>query len=452
MIRFFSLITIVAILCSCDKGDSPINGGVNNSGNNNEQPTVESTLCERQGSGKAIYIPQEFKKNNDFRNTTNQYCYKRSLETENLIILWDKKFGDDPSNAPKLGNIDMSFDIKKLAEQGEQFYDIFKNELKFIKSGSNADKYKMMIMVTYTNEGTVYGGSYDNVIGALWVEPSRIKDVRLNALAHELGHSFQFQLSIDSGSGFGSGGIYEMTSQWMLWQTNPYWFDDETYHWDAYMNQTHLAFNHPDNMYHTANLLEYWSYLHGKDFIAELWRSANRTNDPVVVYQYINKCNQEEFNDENYAHASKQIFYDIPRIKEACAKYAGRHKSELGEADADGWRTIKNAPQQYGYNGIQLESLSNGESLTLEFKSACSHSDAGWRFGIVGKTKDGSIVYGDMVSSDGSSTVSHTFQAENDYDSLWLVVTAAPSSHTSLSDQSASQYKTYPYSVRISIE
>lgn len=407
----------------------------------------ESTICERTGEGKDIYVPLEFRNNSGFRNTQNNYCYARSLETDNLIIMWAKSFGSDPTKAGS-----MAFDPEKLAKKGEEFYSLYKDDLKFIKENSGADKYKMMVMVTYTTEGTVYGGSYDNVIGALRVEPGRIQDDRLNAVAHELGHSFQFQLMLDSNSGFGSGGIYEMTSQWMLWQANPRWFDDETYHWDDFMKQTHYAFMNPANMYHTANVLEYWSYLHGQDFIADLWRAAKYSNDVVGVYKTLTDIDQKKFNDENYDMAARQINYDIPRIKEACAKYANRHSSTLAAADNDGWQSIADGriPQQYGYNGIKLKAPAAGESVTVEFRGDSSREEAGWRFGFVGTKKDGTVVYGNMNSVTGADgTVTDSFTADADYSYLWLVVTAAPSVHRFVSEENASSYVDYPYSVRL---
>ena len=40
------------------------------------------------------------------------------------------------------------------------------------------------------------GRGYDNVIGALWVNPSTCKPVG-STIAHEIGHSFQYQVYCD---------------------------------------------------------------------------------------------------------------------------------------------------------------------------------------------------------------------------------------------------------------
>lgn len=88
-----------------------------------------------------------------------------------------------------------------------------------------------MVMVNYSLEGTAYGGTYDDFIGALWVTPNRIQDQKLNCLAHELGHSFQLQIMADkTGEAWGGSGFFEMTSQWMLWRVNPDWLTDEKFH------------------------------------------------------------------------------------------------------------------------------------------------------------------------------------------------------------------------------
>ncbi len=444
ILLFFASVALSALVSSCGKE--------NNAAEPDKPDKPEPEICQRKGSGKDIYIPMEFRKDNAFKNPNNNYCYKRSYETDNIIIMWEKAFGDDPSKAPAKGRTSMTFDVKKLADSAESFYKTYRNDLKFIQSGSGADRYKMMIMVRYTTEGTVYGGSYDDVIGALWLEPGRLLEERLNTAAHELGHSFQFQLAIDSGSGFGSGGIFEMTSQWMLWQTNVRWFDDENYHWNTYMKQTHLAFMHPKNRYETANMLEYWAYLHGQDFIADLWRAARKSNDVVSVYKTLTKIDQDKFNEENYQQAAKQICYDMPRIKAACAKYANKHSSTLAEADSEGWQSISSdrIPQQYGYNGIELDTPQQCKKVSIDFRGEGTAKNAGWRFGFVWVKADGSIVYSDMYKADKSGDiVSATIDLDDSYTHLWLVVTAAPSVHTYLSEENTDNYAQYPYSVRI---
>ena len=113
-------------------------------------------------------------------------------------------------------------------------------------------------------------------------------------MAHELGHSFQLQ-SIADGEGvaWGGNGIFEMGAQWMLWQVNPHWIDDETYHWDAFKKNTHKAFLHTENIYRSPYIFEYWSERQGLPFIGELFRQGKKGEDPVMTYKRMQNLSQE---------------------------------------------------------------------------------------------------------------------------------------------------------------
>ena len=395
--------------------------------------------------GKQVYIPKEFKDMN-LLSEDSRYCWKRSFATEDIIIFWEKGFGDDLSAASPYKGHEMTVDLARLSTQAQGFYALYKKDLNFIQAGSKADKYRMMVMLQYDDDGTAYGGSYDDVIGALWVTPLRTHDMRLNAIAHELGHSFQFQLSIDGNTGFGSGGVYEMTSQWMLWQTNPAWYDDEVYHWDALLDQLHLAFMHPDNMYHTAHVFEAWSNDRGQPFMADLWRAARKKNDVVKVYEGLTGMSHEEFCDEQFQICRRLATFDFDRVREACARYSGfrgsngsSRSTSYGAADADGWRTVsaKEAPQQYGFNRLKLK---NGQRR-VGFRSGTG----GWRYGFVGIKADGTPVYSPMFSAAEGEAI---FDSEETFKEIWFLVMAAPSAHQSLDESQAKSYKSYTYKLK----
>ena len=193
---------------------------------------------------KEIYIPKDLQEM-DLNDPESEYSYDRMALTDNFVIFWEKGFGKDLSCPPQLDSHDMSIDLEKLKEKLEVFYDYFYNDLGFAKKGSKCDRYRMMVMLRYSLEGTAYGGDYDGEIGALWVTPGRLRDERLNCIAHELGHSFQSQITCDGeGEAWGGCGFFEMTSQWMLWQVNPDWVNDEAYHWDGFTKKCHKAYLH----------------------------------------------------------------------------------------------------------------------------------------------------------------------------------------------------------------
>ena len=433
--RFWTLAALLAAFACGEQNPDPA-------------PTPDPEPVEKPGppEGKEVYIPREFRKMN-FLDENSNWCWQRSYATDDVIIFWEKGFGPDLSSAPAYKGHKMTVDLQRLASQAQGFYDMYKNKLKFIQPGSKADQYRMMVMLQYDDDGTAYGGSYDDVIGALWVTPLRTQDARLNAIAHELGHSFQFQLSIDGGTGFGSGGVYEMTSQWMLWQTNPNWYDDEAYHWDELLGNLHKAFMHPDNMYHTAHVFEAWSNDRGQTFIADLWRAAKKRNDVVKVYEELTGLSHAAFCDEQFQICRRLATFDYDRagVREACAKYAGFRKSNgssasssYGTADDEGWRTIASAqaPQQYGFNRLKL---TDGQR-SVSFRSETE----GWRYGFVGIKTDGTPVYGTVYNAaEGEAT----FDSPETFKEIWFIVMAAPETHQSLGPNSTS-YKSYTYQIK----
>ena len=144
-------------------------------------------------SGKAIYQPEEFAGQN-WQIDTCQYSYARMDYTENTAIFWEKGFGKDLANPPQLDGHNMRIDLEHLKTKLEEFYTFFRDSLDFVNSGSYCERYRMMVMLMYSLDGTAYGGAYDNKIGAFWAAPNRLQDPNLNAVAHELGHSFQLQM------------------------------------------------------------------------------------------------------------------------------------------------------------------------------------------------------------------------------------------------------------------
>ena len=156
---------------------------------------------------KEIYVPKDLQVM-DLNDPESEYCYERMALTENFAIFWEKGFGSDPAQAPSLEGQDMTIDMENLKVRLESFYDYFYKTLGFARKGSKADRYRMLVMLRYSLEGTAYGGDYDGEIGALWVTPNRLKDERLNCIAHELGHSFQSQITCDSeGEAWGGCGL-----------------------------------------------------------------------------------------------------------------------------------------------------------------------------------------------------------------------------------------------------
>ena len=406
--------------------------------------------------GKEIYIPKDLR-SMDLQDPESKWSYHRMACTENFVIFWEKGFGDNLSDPPQLEGHSMKVNLKNLEEKLEHFYHYFYHTLQFAKTGSKCDKYRMMVMINYSLEGTAYGGDYDGEIGALWIAPNRVQDEKLNCIAHELGHSFQSQITCDGqGEAWGGCGFFEMTSQWMLWQVNPDWMTDEKYHWDAFKTLTHKAYLHLENIYHSPYVIEYWSMKRGLPFIAELYRQGKRGEDPVMTYKRMTGLTQEQFCDEIFDACRHFINWDFPRVWKETRPYANQYTCKLNSMD-DNWYQItpENCPENYGFNAIPLSIPPTGQTVTIEF---CGEADkngfhtinadkAGWRYGIVTITKEGKAVYGEM-KADPVGKISYAVPENSSPERLWFIVMGAPAEHWINPNQEEKDAQ-WPYRIRI---
>ena len=406
---------------------------------------------------KLIFVPDSLK-SYDFNKDDERWCWRHSAQTQNIVYFWEKPFGDNPQNPPLLEGKPMNFDLGNLQTQVERFYRFFRDTLKFSLPGSICDKYKMMVMVNYSLEGTAYGGTYDDFIGALWVTPNRIQDKKLNCLAHELGHSFQLQIMADkTGEAWGGSGFFEMTSQWMLWRVNPDWLTDEKYHFDAFRQLTHKGYLHLDNIYHSPYVIEWWAEKHGLESIAQLYREGKVGEDPVVTYKRKYKMTQKQFNDEMFDCYRHLVNFDFDYARKETRPYACTFDTKMLKQKYGYLRPdTASVPENYGFNAIKLEIPKAGKKVTVDFRALDAEGKAfkaskdkmartiGYRYGLVGVTADtDECIYGQMGDAMNGKV---SFQAPKSQllKALYLVVMGAPSNH-SLDPSS----RRFPYEVRV---
>lgn len=389
---------------------------------------------------KKLYIPKDLQGMN-LKADTSKWSLNRSIETDDLIFMWERGFGNDVSNPPQLKGHDMSFNLLNLRDRIQTFYHFFRDTLGFVTPNyqSKADHYKMMVMVNYSLDGTAYGGTYDNFIGALWVAPNRIQDTKMNCMAHELGHSFQAQIMADSiGQCWGGTGFFEMASQWMLWQVNPDWITDENYHFEAFKTLTHKAFLHMDNIYHSPYVLQWWSDLHGRQFIAELFRQGVIGEDPVMTYKRMNGLSQSAFCDEIFRGYQHLVNFDFTHAYKETRQYAATFNTEL-ETCSNGWLRPKSLPEVYGFNAIKLDDRVNLNSPIFHLHLRGNQL----RYGFVGITTNGESIYSDVNATSFTSNgqpLKH----------LYLIVMGAPEHHADvMTHGDTPEYKQYPYEFQI---
>lgn len=400
------------------------------------------TFTRPVAAQKLIYIPDSLRPY-DLNDDTARWSWRHSAQTQNLVFFWENGFGNNPYNAPKLQGQPMNFDLGNLQVRLERFYHFFRDTLKFTLPGSISDRYKMMVMVNYSLDGTAYGGTYDDFIGALWVSPNRIQDKKLNALAHELGHSFQLQIMADkTGEAWGGSGFFEMTSQWMLWRVNPDWIKDEQYHFDAFKQLTHKGFLALDNIYHSPYVIEWWAEKHGLTSIADLYRAGRVGEDPVVTYKRLYGLSQQQFNDEMFDCYCHLINFDFNFARANTRPYACTFDTPMAQ-NSKGWMQPDSVhiPENYGFNAIKLTLPKNKiqNKLTVNFRALSSN---GYRYGIVAVTDDDRCLYGKMESKPkGTLTFKRTKASR--LKSLYLVVMGAPATH----DLDPSSRK-FPYEIK----
>ena len=399
--------------------------------------------CISGGAQKQIYIPEDMQ-GMDLQSDTSRWSLRRSIETDDIIVMWERGFGNDPANPPRLEGKPMSFDVHQLTSRVQSFYNFDRDTLQFLQPGSNAERYKMMVMVNYSLDGTAYGGTYDNRIGALWVAPNRIQDRTMNCMAHELGHSFQLQIPADgAGDAWGGSPFYEMTSQWMLWQVNPNWLRDENYHFEAFRKLTHKAYLHMENIYHSPYVIQWWSDLRGRTSIARLYREGKRGEDPVITYKRLYGLSQEQFCDEMFRGYQHLLNFDFQHARRETRPYACTFSSEV-ETLPDGWQKPVNTPEAYGFNAIKLDYLlSNGHRHLRKLRLQMQGEHL--RYGFVAVTADGQSTYS-PINAD-------KFRLPKTTVHLYLLVMGAPEEHAPLAmprrRQPQTENPTFPYQFKI---
>lgn len=459
-----SIVRITALLflfISCSSGDT---GSIEDPGTGPDPDPVDVGVTPpanfpyvfaKKPTGKQVYVPVNNADFTDLNSNLSPLSYQRSASSTNIIVFWDKGFGQYPD---KVSRENLRVDIKKLLDMGEQFFSYYKNTMKFVVGGqSKTDNYRMIVVLKFQEEWLATGAGYDNTIGALWINPSTTTIA--SVIAHEFGHSFQYQTHCDGNYGFRDqsyvGSFWEQCAQYMSWQQNNSSFTGEI---PFFLKNVHKNFSHEDMRYQSMYLMEYWKGKYGAEFLGKLWREAAKPEGPLEAYKRLTAITQEKFNDEFFQYACKNITWDYPlggfnktfiNTLSATDKKEYKHKTKLNLV-ADNYYQIDatQAPQDYGYNGIRLLNPVDGVVVTADLVGLDNtwSNIAGWRWGFVAVKKDGTPVYGVMQSG---KTGAVTFTIPANTDELWLVVSGAPTSHTNhVWDNDNSNDITLPYKVK----
>jgi len=438
------------------------------------------------------YKPQEFK-DLDMLRSDSKWSFVRSKQSTHFIVFWAADFGKDPnaSTVPEA----MRVDVDDLLKKAEAFYDMNVNTLKFAEVGkgkSNLDKYKMEIYLLYQTDWLATGSGYDDVIGALWVNPATCKPVG-SVIAHEIGHCFQYQVYADllvSGGiqndftrgfrygfgGNGGNGFWEQSAQWQSFQSYPK-EAFESSNFGEYTQNYHRHICHEFQRYASYFIHYYWADKHGIDFIGKLWREAKSPEDPIQAYMRLNGLTVDQLNTELYDAATKFVTWDLDAIRTNGSNYIGKLTYKFYQL-ADGTYQVaySRCPGSTGYNVIPLNVPAAGTVLTTTFTgltsgSALASGDpgqynddskvlttntynsslqtrAGWRYGYVALLSNGQRVYGEMNRKTSADV---RFTVPEGCTKLWFVVLGAPSTYTPNAwDEKESNDDQWPYTVKFS--
>lgn len=414
-----------------------------------------------------IYIPQELR-SMDLYTSSSTWFYGRSKQSEHFIVFWGKGYGEygdvTPTNYP---NATYKVNIDDLLAKAEEFYAMNVNTLKFVTPGaSKTDNYKMMIFLMYQTEWLATGSGYDNTIGALWVSPGTCQPVG-STIAHEIGHSFQYQVFCDHGGnsgwryGFGGNGgnaFWEQTAQWQSFQSYPIEVFS-SYNFDVYIDNCYHSTFHEWQRYASYFVHYYWAEKHGIDFIGKLWQQSGALGqeDPAQAYMRVTGISQEEYNNEQFDYARKMVTWDIDAIRNNGKSYIGSHHCSLDKVADNYWQVAAaNCIENHGYNVIALNVPAAGTAITADFVgiagaagyNAINVPNAGWRYGFVALQSDGTRVYSDMYSAASGNA---SFTCPENCSNLWFVVSGAPTTYWMHGwDEDATNDEQWPYKVKFS--
>lgn len=397
----------------------------------------------------------------------NNYYIGRTRQSKNWILFWEKGYGENPKTFTCGSH---TIDVDEVLRHAEIAFEFYTDSLKFIRPGqSKTDTYKMVIRLRYEPaEWEASGSGVDDLIGLLtltpWAAPSR----NWQTLYHEIGHCFQYQVHCDNGDqngwmyapGNGNGcAFWEQCAQWQAYKIMPAdQFNNEWF--DGYLQNVHKHILHETPRYNNYFIQDYWSYLHGMDFMGRLWNESRNPEDAVEAYMRLTGITDSEFNDEMYDCAARFATWDIPALEDyGAAKIDARPQPAMTNLDDNYWRIAPSvAPENTGHNIIKLNAPRRATTVTACFEGLNSEDGyrvknpayAEWRYGFVAQLQDGSRLYGDMgksTYSDPTDTV--RFECPARCQRLYFVVSGGPKRYwRQVWDDNDANDEQWPYRVK----
>ena len=455
---------------------------------------------------KRVYIPDEWRQNRTDTllykesDPDNKYTWSksRSVESDNVIIFWDKFYGStNPKDLPKSNFYYV--DIDDLLQKCEDFFDLEINQLGFVDPvNSNLSKYKVMVLMNHTTTWTCYGGGYDFEVSALWLNPATCKPVG-HSVAHEVGHSFHYMCYAEAcghnhwssstiGTGFhlpvGNGQtIWEQTAQWQANQSYPELMYDQSI--GIFRNSHNYAFTHEWHRYQSYWFL-YYLCQHYQDIqtVAQVWNQpmtgAVDFNQSLMALKGLSV---RDLYQLYFDYACRCATWDFDVCVPYRNPYIGDFTYRCVLTDDDQYQVaLASCPQGTGFNVIPLQVPQGGTEVTTHltgltvgaalldadpgeyldgdtryvvsdnrhYINGGTRSARGFRMGYVALMQDGSRQYfsEDSVYCQGTRAVSEDFTCTipEGVSALWLVISPALKTyHQHKWDESINGDDMWPY-------
>jgi len=344
---------------------------------------------------KEIYIPREWRNRTDTliwaeSDPNNEYTWSRSRskETDNVIILWDKYYGNtNPSDASYTYRVD----IDDLSAKCEEFFQLECDSLGFVDpETSNLSKYKVMVLLNHSADWICYGGGYDYQVPALWLSPSTCKPVG-SAVAHEMGHSFHYMCySEDSNHGangsiqtgfhgaVGNGAtVWEITANWQALQSYPNEMFTESGFSGIYSRSHNYAFTHEWHRYQAYMFFYYLCHTYGTiHAVADVWNHrVTQVMDFNQVLMDLKGLSVEELYKLHFDYAMHAVTWDLPVWSKYRSSYIGNFDYYCVNDGPGSYQVAyQSAPQGTGFNVIPLKVPAEGTQVDVEFTALGSAS------------------------------------------------------------------------------
>jgi hypothetical protein len=293
-------------------------------------------------------------------------------------------------------------------------------------------------------------------------------------VAHEIGHVFQYLVSADLGDNYGLNYVLGSNSsgnEW--WEDCANWQAHKVYpsaqfseNWGNNQNMHHLNIIHEGARYNNCYYQDWWCQNHGITTIGRVWRETKRPEDPIQGYMRIFGYTTETFADhqyEGYAHIASMDIDSWKTYGQGLIGSEQQRLMEVPEATLEKYLDNDNSwwivdpdycPQNYGYNANPLKVPAAGTEVKVQFKGLAgiegyrkiNTSYAGWRYGLVAYSSDGTRTYGEM-GREPEGEVSITVPENCTH--MWLVVMGAPTTYWthSWNDNDADDEQ-WPYAVK----